>query len=167
MKNTENVDRTLILMVGTVASGKTYFVNDARYSEKYQIISEECVIVAMQQIGIEVTQDTLYPIISVMAKSHMIRGLSIVVDEKNLSLESIYSWKQMAHTHGYKVKGIIMDTPKEECMTRLKQLLSGKVQEKMIEKLNIEREQLDEIIEISKMKHQNLFDKVIHVPYGG
>jgi predicted kinase len=154
-------------MVGTVASGKTYFVNDAQYAQKYQIISEECVVTAMKQIGLDINPETLYPIISVMAKSHMIRGLPVVVDEKNLTLESIYSWKQMAHSHGYKVKGIIMDTPKEECMKRLKELLSGKVQEMMIEKLNTEREQVEEIIEISKMKHQNLFDQVIQVPYGG
>ena len=159
-------NRALVLMIGTVASGKTYYLNDEKYVRKYQIVSEECVVAAMQQIGLDVG-DSLYPIITVMAKSNMIRGLPIVIDEKNLSLESIYSWKQLAHTHKYKVKGIIMDTPVETCLVRLKKVLKGKVEESLIQRLQDEREKVEEIIKINKMKHQTLFDEVVHVPYGG
>ena len=104
----------------------------------------------------------------VIVRSHMIKGLPIVVDESNLTVESLFLWKSVTREFGYDIKGVFLDTPLDVCTARLKYLLKGEeITEEMHEKLSKEYEQVNELKEILKMKHQSVVDHVTFITYDG
>ena len=159
--------RELIVMIGITASGKSFHINKS-YIKDHQYISENHIIEGMRGENIPIDENIKNMIIAITARSHMIRGLPIVVDEPNLEIESLFIWRKLAVEHKYSIKGIIIDTPIEICADRLQSLLKTKSDEKTIyETLDLEDEKLQELKIILLMKHQNILDEVEIITHGG
>lgn len=162
----EKSKRELIVMIGMTLSGKTYHV-DLNYLPQYQLVSSKHIRRAVQTTKIQ-SPDFLYACMDVIVRAHMIKGLPIVVDESNLTIESLFMWKSVTREFGYDLKGVFIDTPLDVCTARLKYLLNGeKITEEMHEKLAKEFDQVNELKEILKMKHQSVVDHIVFVTYDG
>jgi predicted kinase len=159
-------NRKLVIMIGGIASGKSYYVNKF-YVKTHQLISEQHLDASLAIENDSILAEKKYAIFTIIARALMLRGLPIVVDEKNLDMESIYIWKKLAITFNYSIKGIVFDTPKEVCLKRIKGMLDDEPSENIYKTLDREREQLDELLSILKMKHQKLLENYIIIPYGG
>jgi predicted kinase len=165
MKNKEDV-RELIVMIGMTASGKTYHI-DKFYIPSHQIVSKNHLIEAIKTTKLVYTNQLLFAMMDVMARSFMIKGLSVVVDEPNLTVESLFFWKKLADEFGYTIKGVFVDTPLDVCISRLKEMIKDGLTEQMYEKLKRENEQIDELKILLSMKHQNILDRVTYITHGG
>lgn len=166
MEENKKSERDLIVMIGMSLSGKTYHV-DLNYLPEYQLISRN-----HYQQALATTKMTdpalIYVAMELAARAHMIKGLLIIVDEANLSIDSLYIWKAMTRELGYNFKGVFIDTPLDVCTARLKYLLKGeKITEEMHEKLSLEHEKVEELKTLLKMKHQKLVDNIVFVTYDG
>ena len=159
-------NRSLIIMIGGIASGKSYYANKF-YVKTHQLISEQHLDASLSIENDSSLAEKKYAIFTIIARALMLRGLPIVIDERNLDIESIYIWKKLAITFDYSIKGVIFDTPKEICLRRIKEMINDEIPERIYKTLNEEREKLDELLTILKMKHQKLLENFIIVPYGG
>ena len=161
------MSRDLIVMIGMSLSGKTYHV-DNNYLPGYQLVSFKHLNDALMASKMK-SPDIIYATMEMAARSHMIKGLPVVIDESNITVESLFMWKAITREHGYNLKGIYLDTPLDVCTARLRYLLpkGEKITEAMHEKLGKEYEQTSEIKEILKMKHQSVVDDVIFITYDG
>ena len=158
--------RDLIVMIGMSLSGKTTHV-DNNYLPNHQLIS-----VHHMTEGIKLTKmqdpNFVYASIEIIARAHMMKGLPIIVDEKNLTVDSLFVWKTLSREHGYNLKAVYIDTPLDVCTARLKHFLKGgKITEQMHENLAKEHEQVNELKDILKMKHQSVVDEVVFITYDG
>ncbi|MFW9872199.1 MAG: AAA family ATPase [Candidatus Thorarchaeota archaeon] len=157
--------KELILMIGPTMSGKSYYINN-HLIRNYQIISEGHIASAMQYENVPKDEDFKYAIMSVIARAHMLRGLPIVVDESNLTIESLFIWKRYAFEYKYKIKGIVLDTPLKICLERLESSLKHEnLVEGIIKNLKSEYERFKEIKLILNMKYQNVIDDFEVVSY--
>ena len=95
--------RELIIMIGMTASGKSYYVNE-NYIRNHQIVSENHIVEAMKLENIELAEDLKNMITAVTTRALMIKGLPIVVDEPNLTLQSLFIWSKFAFHHNYKTQ---------------------------------------------------------------
>lgn len=156
----------LIVMIGISFSGKSYYV-DLNYLPEYQLISRQHIYKALMTSKIK-DKNFIYACMDIIARSHMIKGLPIVVDESNLKIESLFLWKQIAREFDYSIKGIFIDTPIEVCIKRLKYALNGeKITEEMHKKLTIEYNHAEELRKILTMKHQSVVDQIDFITYDG
>jgi predicted kinase len=166
MKNKENI-RELIVMIGMTASGKTYHI-DKFYLNSYQIISRNHIKEAIKTTKITSNQKQLvYLVMDIIARSHLIKGLPVVIDEQNLTVESIFFWKKLVEEFGYEIKGVVLDTPLEVCISRVKEMVNGDLSEEAHETLKKEFEQVEELKILLGMKHQNILDRVTYITHGG
>ena len=152
--------RELIVMIGITASGKSFHINRC-YIKNHQHVSEKHIIEGMRKEGIPFDEDTKNMIMAITVRSHMIRGLPIIIDEPNLEIESLFIWKKLAVEHNYSIKGVIVDTPVKICIERLQSIFKGKLKKELIENLYLENEKLKELKQILYMKHQKILDKVV------
>ena len=160
------LERELIVMIGMSLSGKTTYV-DLNYLPNYQIVSATCIKEAIKTTRIN-TPDFIYAAMDVITRSHLIKGLPVVVDEKNLSVESLFLWKSIAREFDFYLKGIMMDTPLHICTARLKKILNGKmITEEQHKKLEKENDQIEELKQILKMKHNSIVDEIVFITYDG
>ena len=160
------IRRELIVMIGIMASGKSFHINRC-YIKNHQHVSEKHIIQGMIKEGIPFDEDTKNMIMAITVRSHMIRGLPIVIDEPNLDLESLFIWKKIAVEHKYYIKGVVVDTPVKVCIERLNSILKGKVRKQLIDNINLENEKLQELKQVLSMKHQRILDKIVRIKYGG
>jgi predicted kinase len=158
--------RELIVMIGITASGKSFHINRC-YIKNHQHVSEKYIIEGMRKEGISFDEDTKNMIMAITVRSHMIRGLPIVIDEPNLELESLFIWKKLAVEHNYNIKGVIVDTPIKICVERLLSIWKDKLEKNWIENLKLENAKLKELKQVLSMKHQKILDKIVRVTYGG
>jgi len=158
--------RDLIVMIGMTLSGKTTHV-DKNYLPGHQLFSLAHYQAALQRTKIQ-NPDVVFAAMEIGVRANMIKGLPIVIDERNLSLDSLFLWKTLTREHGYDFKGVFIDTPLDVCTARLKYLLKGEaITEAMHEKLAKEYEEANELKEILKMKHQSIVDNVVFITYDG
>jgi predicted kinase len=158
--------RELIVMIGITASGKSFHINRC-YIKDHQHVSEKYIIEGMIKEGIPFDEDTKNMIMAITVRSHMIRGLPIVIDEPNLELESLFIWKKLAVDYNYNITGIVVDTPVKICIERLRSILKGEVSKKWVENIKLEDEKFQELKQVLSMKHQKILDKIVYVTYGG
>jgi len=112
-------------------------------------------------------EDMKYAIMAVMLRAHMIRGLPIVDDEANLTIESLLILKRFAVEYDYESKGVIIDTPIEVCVKRIEIMLDRELNEDSYKRIEEEHERFREIKQILETKDQNILDDVVIVSYGG
>jgi predicted kinase len=150
------VGKQLILMIGLPFSGKTTYVKNLVSRTPLQIIEGTSIALGLKAEGININNQNMQPVYQVqriMAHAFMNRELPIIVDERNLTLESIFLWRQIAETKGYKVVGRIINTPVEICLERAKKQERG---EQFYNHIKICSEQLDELKTMLAFKHQNI-----------
>lgn len=157
--------RELIIMIGIAASGKSYYV-DKNFSKTHQVISESHIVEAMKLEGMEFDEDFKNAVMAVSTRALMIKGLPIVIDEPNLLIESLFVWKNLAYQHKYIVRAIVVDTPVEICLDRLKGIL-GNINEELKQVLYKQDDQLQEVLMIFNMEHQKIVDEVSFIHYDG
>ena len=158
--------RDLIVMIGMSMSGKTYHV-DTTYLPGHQLVSLAHIKHALNTTKMT-NGDLIYATMELAVRAHMIKGLPIVVDEDNLSIESLFMWKTITREFGYNLKGVLLDTPLDVCISRLKTMLQGKkITEEMHEKMSKEFAKVEELKEILNMKHQSVVDLVTIINYDG
>lgn len=155
----------LIIMIGIAASGKSYYV-DKYYSKTHQVISETHIVEAMKLEGIELSEDFKHAIMAVSTRALMLKKLPIVIDEPNLLAESLFMWKNFAYQHNYKLKALVVDTPLDVCIDRLKNLLDN-MSKDIVELVNRQHEQLEELKTILNTKHQKIVDEISFITYDG
>jgi len=151
------IRKELVLMVGLPSSGKSHYVTSS-LAGSYQVVSTKAILHGLRNEGLTIPDDKLndlYPIVGGVVRSHMHNGYGVVVDERNLEIESIFIWKKMAFQYKYSVKAIIIDTPVDVCIERImKQGATNK--EAQVERMRKYSEQLDELRLMFSMKHQNI-----------
>ena len=162
----KKVEKDFIVMIVMSLSGKTYHV-DLNYLPGYQLLSSKHYKQAFQTTKIS-DPNIIYAAMELTARSHMIKGLPIIVDESNLDVDSLFLWKSIAREFGYNIKGVLIDTPLDVCTARLKYLLKGEaISEEMHNKLTSEYEKVEELKILLKMKYQNILDNVSFINYDG
>jgi predicted kinase len=145
-------------------SGKTHLTLH-EYAKTHQVINLESIRDALKKELLPTTDEIVYGIVSTMTRSVMIMELPIVVDEKNLTAESLFIWKKLAVQYGYSIKGVVLDTNPVVCIKR------NEIDKKY--KCDNgpyywEKEMLDEIKTVLSMKHQNILDSFeVLTNYGG
>ena len=164
MRNTE-IPRELIVMIGMTCAGKTYHV-DKFYLASHQIISSRHIKQALKNMGIA-NDELLYMNMDVVARANMLKGLPIIVDENNLTVESLFIWKKLCNEHKYQIKGVLIDTPLEVCVKRLSSLIEGELSEQDHQRLKEEYDQIEELKILLNMKYQNILGKVNTITYNG
>ena len=107
-------------MIGVCCSGKTVFVK-SNLLPSHQYISEKAMTKGMIKENLTSAENLpiLYACMAIATRALMIQELPVVIDDRNLSVESLVVWKKIAKEHGYEVIGILMDTPLEECRKRM------------------------------------------------
>ena len=162
----KQVPRDLIVMIGMTLSGKTTHV-DLNYLPGHQLVSLNHMKEALKYTKIA-NQDFVYAAMEIAVRALMVKGLPIVVDESNISIDSLFLWKTITREHGYNLKAVYMDTPLDVCTARLKYLLNGeKLTEQMHEKMSKEYEQVCELKEVLNLKHQSVVDEIVFITYDG
>jgi predicted kinase len=162
----KNLSRELIVMIGMTASGKTYHV-DKFYLASHQIVSSRHIKEAIKTTKLPFDQNLVYMAMELITRSNMIKGLPIVIDENNLTIESLFFWKKMCNEFDYMLKGVILDTPLEICVKRLTSLMKDDLTEEMHEKLKKENEIIEELKVLLNMKHQKILDRATYITYDG
>lgn len=156
----------LVVMIGITASGKSFHIN-RHYIKNHQHVSEKYIMEGMRKEGVPFDEDTKNMIMAITVRSHMIRGLPIVIDEPNLELESLFIWKKLAVDHNYTIKGVIVDTPIKICVERLISIWKDKLGKNWLENVKLENAKFQELKQVLSMKHQKILDKIVQVTYGG
>lgn len=156
----------LIVMIGMTSSGKTYHV-DKFYLKSHQIISSRHIKEAIKTTKLPNDQNLVYMTMEIITRSHMIKRLPIVIDENNLTIESLFFWKKICSEFDYILKGIILDTPLEICVKRLASLTEEELTEEIHEKLKKENERVEELKILLNMKHQKILDRTTYITYDG
>jgi predicted kinase len=136
----------LTLMIGKAFSGKTHYVKK-NLLESHQLIDRNTIQYALEKEYLPKSE--IYRIMAIIARSLMLYNVPIIVDDKNLNLESIFIWKSLAFEYGYTIKCIIIDTPNEIC-------------EERIEKLNISHAQKTDLKEVLR-KEDLLFSSLVPI----
>jgi predicted kinase len=162
----ENIPRNLIVMIGMTAAGKTYHV-DKFYLAGHQIVSSRHIREAIKTTKLPDDTNLIYMTMELIVRANMIKGLPIVVDENNLTIESLFFWKKLCSELNYILKGVVLDTPLEVCVKRFRGLLKEPMTEEMHEKLKKEYEQVEELKVLLNMKHQQVLDRVSYITYDG
>jgi len=157
----------LILMIGATCSGKTTYVKK-NLVYNYQYISEKAITKAMkfEHLDPKKNLNLVYIVVALYARSLMIQNLPIVVDDRNLSIESLVLWKKIANEHNYKTHGILMDTPFEICKKRMEIICKTQEHSNLLLE---EFERLEALKHIFYNKHhqKDIFNKLTIVKYGG
>jgi predicted kinase len=162
----KSLSRELIVMIGMSFSGKSYYV-DNNYLKTHQLISSKHIKQALKTTKMS-NPDLVYVTMDLISRSHMIKGLPIIVDESNTTVESLFLWKTITREFGYSLKGVLIDTPLSVCVSRVKDVLNGEeISEEMHKKLVEEYEKVEELKSILKMKHQSVVDQVVFITYDG
>ncbi len=158
--------RDIIVMIGVDFSGKTQYVDSELINGPHQIISFDHIREAFKTTKMS-NPDIVYASMDLIARSHMIKGIPIIIDEANLTIESLFLWKTIAREFNYTLKGIVMNTTLEDCKARLEKAADGAISDSILDKLNAEYKVFEELKIILKMKHQQILDKVTFVTYNG
>lgn len=147
------MERTLTLMIGVCYSGKTKYVVD-NYLGKASIISRETALQALAREGMQSRNIDVF--MMAMARSAMLLGGPIIIDESNITLESIFIWRSLAFEYDYVVKGILLVPNEKNCRENIFKLFSGdeETQRKTIEVLEEEMLMLDNLVKIFNMENQ-------------
>lgn len=157
----------LIMMMGVCCSGKTVYVKN-KFLPGFQYISEKAMSKGMikENIDVKNNMSLLYAVVAISVRSCMIHGLPLIIDDKNLSIESLVLWRKMANEHGYRITVVLMDTPLEICRKRLKKIINTTVAD---EALINDFERLEDMKPVLFSKHHSkeLFDELKVVKYGG
>ena len=143
-------------MIGLPLAGKSTYVKNLIQRKPLQVIEGGSIVKALISEGIDVNNDNMEPVYKVervMAKAFMNRELPIIVDERNLVLESIFLWRQIAEEHGYKTFGMILDTPFGICLKRAQDQGRG---DAMHNHIKLCSEQLNELKTMLGFKYQNI-----------
>jgi predicted kinase len=150
------MEKELILMIGLPLAGKTTYVKDLITRVPYQVVEGRCIMKSLRSQGVDATNqnmDPVYEVERIMAKAFMFREFPVIIDDRNLLVESIFLWRQVAETHGYKTVGIILDTPIEICLKRSEVGSRGDAMYGHIKQCS---EQLDELKTVLGLKHQSI-----------
>lgn len=159
----DSLRKEIIIMIGMSFSGKSYHV-DTHYLPYYQLVSKVHVLQNLKTMNEDPTED-LMNAMRLMVKSHMAKGLPIVVDQNNLTIKNIFLWNCLANDFKYYSKAILIDTPFDVCMERLEYACQGKVPAKAKERMIVEKEKLDELKIILNMKHQSFIKNIEYISY--
>jgi predicted kinase len=157
--------KEIVIMIGMSFSGKSYHV-DTNYLPYYQLVSKVHVLKHLKTLDEDPTED-LMDTMRIMVRSHMSKGLPVVVDQNNLSIKNIFTWDCLAREHKYYSKAVLIDTPFEVCMKRLDYACDGKVSLKVKERMIVEKEKLEELKIILNMKHQSFLKDIEYIDYYG
>jgi predicted kinase len=158
----DSLKKELIIMIGMSFSGKTYYV-DMNLLPHYQLVSKIHVLKHLKTNKEDPMPDLLEAM-QLMVKSHMSKGLPIVIDQNNLSIRSIFLWSCIAGEFRYEIRGILIDTPFNICMNRLDYACGHKVSQSLIDRMIIEKEKLEELKIILNMKHQSIIKNIEYIP---
>ena len=149
--------KELIIMIGPSFSGKSFYVNQ-NFTNSHQIISHNNIKDAMSLEGSFINEETVCSFMAINAKAHMLRALPIVVDEQNLTIESLFIWKKICLQFGYSMKAIVMDTHFDECAKRFQSITLEGLQGKNYQAMIIQHEMLMEMKMVLELKHQKIVD---------
>lgn len=159
----DTLRKEIVIMIGMSFSGKSYHV-DKYYLPYYQLVSKVHVLKNLVTVEEDPTED-LMNTMRLMIKSHMSKGLPIVIDQNNLTIKNIFTWNCLANEFKYFSKAVLVDTPFEVCMQRLEHACSGKVSAKVKERMIIEKEKMEELKIILNMKHQSFLTDIEYIKY--
>jgi len=154
--------KEIIVMIGMSFSGKSYYV-DLHYLPHYQLVSKIHVLKNLKTDKEDPYHDLL-DAMKLIVKSHMTKGLPIVIDQNNLTINTIFMWNCLANDFKYDIKAVLIDTPFSVCMDRIKYAFSGApIPAKLVERMTIEKEKIEELKIILKMKHQSILKNIEYV----
>lgn len=160
-------DKRLMLMIGLPFAGKSTYVKNVLTRGAFQVIEGASILKALQSEGIVADNNNMGPVYEVekiMAKAFMNVSLPIIVDSRNLLVEEIFLWRQLAEENGYKIFGKIIDTPTEICLERAtKQINDDKWGPHILMCSN----RLEELKTMLAFKHQNLLTNYEVIDSGG
>ena len=150
------VGKNLTLMIGLPFSGKSTYVRQLLVRNPIQVIEGESIVIALKSEGINISNDNMEPVYKVervMANTFMNRDLPIIVDNRNLLIEAIFLWRQIAEINGYKTMGRIIDTPLNICLERAEEENKN---DHIFNHIKMCSERLDELKMMLGLKHQNI-----------
>jgi predicted kinase len=154
------MEKELVLLVGIQFVGKTDWAKENYFGKGYQIVSYDPIRMALATNKIQPEQ-SLYPVVSTMAKSFMLQELPVLVNGNNITLESLHIWKKICFDYEYKFKVVFFDKPLEEALKVMKERKLENKENTEIIKNNYEL--LLELKTILNMKHQKIADEVVFV----
>jgi predicted kinase len=152
------MSKELLILVGLPFAGKSTHAKYLASRRPYQIIEGACIGKAMNTEGYEISNENMDPVYTVeriMFKAFAQRELPVIIDDRNLLIESIYLWKNLAFSVDYRVLVKIIDTPVDICIRRAKE--AGK-DERIIRHIDLCSERLQELRTMFGFKHQNILD---------
>ena len=165
--NRERVQmKNLILMMGVMCSGKTSYVK--KNFAGIQYVSEKAIAKSMvkESLLIKDNVDLLNAIVAITARSHMIQGLDVVIDDKNLNIQGMTIWWKIAKEYGYYVTVVLIDTPYDTCLDRLKRITNDKESERILFEECSRLKDLKPVL-FSKYHGPDLFDDIKVIKYNG
>lgn len=151
------MQKEMVLMIGLPFAGKSTYVQDfLKRAPGYQVIEGSTIVQGFKEVNVNITNQTMdrvYYVQKIIARAHMERQLPIIVDERNLTLESIFIWRQIAENSDYRTTAVIIDTPLEICLKRAED--NGRTAD-FLEHIRTCAEQLNELKLMLGFKHQNI-----------
>jgi len=146
------MSKEMALMVGLPASGKSTFIDSIDMISIYQII---CADDTRKALGVQFDpklESIVHTVNEYAARSSMERGMSVLIDNTNVSSGIIKKWTRMADEYGYKKVAYIMHTSLKECIerdSRRVEKVGIEVMEKMADQLKITFDDmtLDEVMD--------------------
>ena len=158
--------KNLILMMGVMCSGKTSYVK--KNFAGIQYVSEKAIAKSMVQESLLIKDnvDLLNAIVAITARSHMIQGLDVVIDDKNLNVQGLAIWWKLAKEYGYYITVVLIDTPYDVCLDRLKSISHDKDAEQTLFEECSRLKDLKPVL-FSTYHGPDLFDDIKVIKYSG
>lgn len=107
---------TLTILVGLPGSGKSTLVKDGTFG--IVICPDDYRKVLTGHDFYKPAEEFIWLICKTVARVHLMRGESIVVDACHVSRRSRAMWVKLAQEYGAKVNCIWVNTPLDECIRR-------------------------------------------------
>ena len=129
----------MICMVGLPKSGKSTYV-DSFLKNTYQIICADDIRLALGSAFNVGTEPFVWAIHNAMIEAYMFRRFDICLDSTNTKEERLDKYHFLAKKYDYDFKLIVMDTPKNVCLSRC----DNNVLRNVIERMNLQFNELQE-----------------------
>jgi predicted kinase len=107
----------IVLMVGLAGAGKTTYVN-MNLALNHQVLCLDDIRLSLGDVFNWRTEPVVRAVTDIMGRAFLERGLPMVVDSTCCSVFVAAKWRKLADEYNYKVTGIHLDTPYEECAKR-------------------------------------------------
>lgn len=116
--NSNNNKPTMFIMLGLPGAGKSTYVNTKLIPDGVQVLCADDLRMAHGHKFYGPLEQQIHGMLYTLARAHMLRGLSVVVDESTVRASYVQRWARLAEDMGYAIKVIHLKTPKQTCVER-------------------------------------------------